>query len=76
MGGRQHNLAGEGAGAGITVRLAMSMWAQDFWGSGQAHPHLSSPWPSLCAIGRILGCTGARACSECEEPLLVNSNIW
>lgn len=40
MGGRQHNLAGEGAGAEITVRLAIGAWAQDFWDSGQAGPCL------------------------------------
>lgn len=83
MGGRQHTLAGEGAGADITVRLAMGVWAQDYWGSGQARP---CPFPltfPLCNRkdprihwGQGPWKPGARACSECGELLLVNSNIW
>lgn len=57
-GGRQHNLAREGAGADITVRLAVGVQAQGFWGSGQASPSFS-PWPSLCATGRVPGVTGS-----------------
>lgn len=38
MGGGQHSLAGEGAGADITVKRAMGAWAQDFWAVGKPAP--------------------------------------
>lgn len=42
----QHDLAREGAGADITVRLGMGARAQGFWGNGQASPSFP-PWSSV-----------------------------
>lgn len=70
-GGREHDLAlaGEGAGADVTVRLAAAMRAQAFWGSGQAGPSFP-PWPSLCATGRVPGVTGAESLEAWGPSLL------